>query len=138
MTEVFIDTSGWAVLFLPSERLHASAKTLMQTWRVDGTMSVTTNYVLSELVALLSSPLKVPRPRVIEIVDAIMTSLTVKVVHIDSDLHQSAWTLLKTRTDKSWSLVDCASFVVMRERRILDSLTTDKHFDQAGYHRLLK
>ena len=66
--------------------------------------SVTTNYVLSQLVALLTSPLKIPRPRVIEIVDAITNSGAVEIVHIDPSLHQKAWALLKTRSDKSWSL----------------------------------
>ncbi len=138
MTEVFIDTSGWAVFFLRSESFHATAEALMRSWRSDGTLAVTSNYVLSELVALFSSPIRVPRPRVIEIIEAIVTSRHVEVVHIDAGLHERAWMLLKSRSDKAWSLVDCTSFVVMSERRILDALTTDKHFEQAGYHRLLK
>jgi predicted nucleic acid-binding protein len=37
-----------------------------------------------------------------------------------------------------WSLVDCASFVVMRQQGIVEALTTDHHFEQAGFVRLLK
>jgi len=40
--------------------------------------------------------------------------------------------------DKTWGLVDCVSFVVMRDAGILDSLTTDKHFEQAGFRALLR
>jgi len=40
--------------------------------------------------------------------------------------------------DKDLSLVDCASFVVMQQRRITQALTTDHHFEQAGFVRLLK
>ena len=53
-------------------------------------------------------------------------------------LDEEAWALLKEREDKGWSLVDCSSFVAMRHRKILEALTTDPHFEQAGYVCLLK
>ena len=46
--------------------------------------------------------------------------------------------LLHKRLDKSYSLCDAVSFVLMRERRILEALTTDKHFVQEGFTRLLE
>ena len=36
-----------------------------------------------------------------------------------------------------WSLTDCISFIVMQERNISEALTTDRHFEQAGFIRLL-
>jgi len=62
----------------------------------------------------------------------------VDVVHVDTTLDAQAWQLLVDRPDKVWSLVDCASFVVMRQNRLIESLTTDPHFEQAGFVRLLK
>ena len=41
-------------------------------------------------------------------------------------------------TDKDWGIVDCMSFVVMRERDILYALTSDAHFEQAGFVILLE
>lgn len=98
---------------------------------------VTTNYVLAELVALLH-PLKVPRPALIAFVESLRASPHVELVHIDATLDAEAWRLLTERQDKEWSLVDCASFVVMRERQIAEALTTDHHFEQAGFVVLLK
>ncbi len=46
--------------------------------------------------------------------------------------------MLAERPDKEWSLVDCASFVLMRQREINEALTSDHHFEQAGFSRLLK
>lgn len=39
--------------------------------------------------------------------------------------------------DKGWGLVDCASFVIMTGRGISEALTNDRHFQQAGFPRLL-
>lgn len=46
--------------------------------------------------------------------------------------------LYKRRLDKEWSLVDCVNFVVMTRRSITEALTTDHHFEQAGFFRMLK
>jgi predicted nucleic acid-binding protein len=35
--------------------------------------------------------------------------------------------------DKDFSFTDCTSFVVMRELRLREALTTDRHFVQAGF-----
>jgi predicted nucleic acid-binding protein len=45
--------------------------------------------------------------------------------------------LFRERPDKSWSLTDCLSFVVMDEEHLLYALTADSHFNQAGYDALL-
>lgn len=46
--------------------------------------------------------------------------------------------LYDARPDKSWSLTDCISFVVMAERDLTEPLTGDHHFDQAGFTALFK
>jgi hypothetical protein len=48
-----------------------------------------------------------------------------------------AWELLTQREDKEWSLVDCSSFIIMKQRRINEALTNDHHFEQAGLIKLL-
>ena len=40
--------------------------------------------------------------------------------------------------DKQWSITDCSSFIIMRERGIQNALTHDHHFEQAGFHALLR
>lgn len=44
--------------------------------------------------------------------------------------------MLEQYTDKEWSLVDAASFVVMRRLGITEAFTTDHHFEQAGFIRV--
>ena len=45
--------------------------------------------------------------------------------------------LLGTQIDKSYSLCDAVSFILMRDCRLIQALTTDRHFEQAGFQRLL-
>ena len=94
--------------------------------------------MLTELVALLTSPLRVPRSQLIGFVNSVKASPYVEVIYVDAALDQQAWQLLTNRQDKAWSLVDCVSFVLMEQRSIYQALTTDHHFEQAGFIRRLK
>ncbi len=76
---------------------------------------ITTNYILAELVALLSSRYHLPRQQVITVINALKTDASVEIVHIEQSTDNEAWALLEARTDKEWSLVDASSFVVMRQ-----------------------
>ncbi len=124
-------------MFVRSEPLHFQAAALFQEWKQQTRQLVTTNYVLAELLALFISPLRVPRPVQFRYIDAIRTIPYVHLVHVTPELDAAAWALLKSRPDKSWSLVDAVSFIVMQERSIQEALTTDHHFEQAGFVRLL-
>lgn len=136
--KVFVDTSGWANLFVATEPHHSQAKEWFYQARQQQIEFVTTNYVVLELVALLSSPLRVPRPSIFHYVDAVRTASYVTVVHIDAATDAAAWSLVKSRSDKNWSLVDATSFVIMQQLGLQEALTTDRHFEQAGFIRLLK
>ena len=136
MNEVFADTSGWASFFREQERHHARAVALMTQWQEENRHVVTTNYVLGELIALCER-LRVSRSRSVSYIHSIRAERWIEVVHIDEQLDVRAWELLENRLDKTWSLVDCASFVVMEQRGLTDALTTDHHFEQAGFARLL-
>jgi len=138
MAELFFDTAGWGHLVDSSQAFHKRAADLYHRAIRDGQRIVTTNYVIAELVALLTQPLEVPRPSLIAFVESLRASRHVEVIHIDPRMDAEAWQLLKEREDKEWSLVDCASFVVMTGRRITEALTTDHHFVQAGFVALLR
>jgi predicted nucleic acid-binding protein len=138
MTEIFADTSVWASFFVRTKSFHDLANTTMLQWRVEEKRVVTTSYVLLELVALFTSPLRVPRAQQIKTIETIKTSSWVEIVQIDSMLDKEAWQSLKNRPDKEWSLVDCSCFVLMQQRGVIEALTTDHHFEQAGFIRLLK
>jgi predicted nucleic acid-binding protein len=138
MPDIFADTAGWGHLLDPTQAYHVRAADLYRSARQQGRKLITSNYILTELVALLTSPLHIPRPAIIAFIEGLKTSSYVEIVHIDASLDAQAWQLLSQRVDKNWSLVDCASFVIMQHRGILEAFTTDHHFEQAGFVCLLK
>lgn len=60
-----------------------------------------------------------------------------QVVRATSELIQRGRRLYRERADKEWPLTDCISFVVMQEQGLLEALTADHHFEQAGFKALL-
>lgn len=135
---VFIDTAGWANLFIATESCHQQAVQWFSQARQQKSKMVTTNYILLELVALLNSRVRISHTKLFDYIEAAKTAPYINLIHIDAAIDTAAWTLLKNRPDKDWSLVDASSFVIMQRMEIYEALTTDHHFEQAGFIRLLK
>ena len=73
-----------------------------------------------------------------DLMESLRTSPFVEIVQVDKALDDLAWQMFANHPDKVWSLVDCASFCIMQQRDITEAFTTDQHFEQAGFIRLLK
>lgn len=129
---MLIDTSGLMCLFDAKDHRHSSAIEQFDS----ATSRLTHNYVLAEFIALAIAR-RAPLTAALQFVESISSGLEVEVMWVSRELHERGMQLLSERTDKGWSLCDAVSFVVMRDRRVNDSLTTDHHFDQAGFVRLL-
>lgn len=135
-TSLFVDTSGWADPVLANTPDHARMEILYKQAIAGGRPLATTNYVITELVALLTARSRASRVQVLSFIARIKQMPQVHIVHIDQAIDTAAWTLLERHSDKEWSLVDAASFVVMRQLALSDAFTSDHHFVQAGFIRL--
>ena len=139
MTDLFVDTAGFASWLIADQRFHDLAARSVVRAKKDRRQLVTTNLVLSELVALFTSPIRLSRPIQINILKTLRHPASgIEIIHVDPSFDDLAWKLWESRPDKEWSLVDCASFAVMSIRELNEALTTDRHFEQAGFIRLLK
>lgn len=137
MPELFVDTSGWAAWCSSAERHHAAAvESINRVWDEGGKL-ITTSYVLAELTGLFNR-IRVSRPDQFRIIESLQFDPSVEIVLIETLYLTGSWQLWRSRPDKDWSLVDCASFAVMQSRGMSDALTSDHHFEQAGFNRLLK
>lgn len=46
--------------------------------------------------------------------------------------------LYRARPDKGYSLTDCISMQTMRQERLFEVLTNDRHFEQEGFKALFR
>jgi len=131
----FLDTSGWMALLNSGDRNHASA---VAAWREIVRLKklvVVTDWIIAETGNGLARSRF--RRLFVEAVRLLSTSREFRIVYVDDELLTRAIELYQTRPDKDWGLVDCASFVLMNEEDIGEALTSDRHFEQAGFRRLL-
>ena len=128
----FLDMSGLFCLVCRDEPHHRQAVEAYQSNRD----RLTQDLVLAEFVSLANTR-KMPRQDALDLVSRVATSSDVEVVWTDRELFFEALDLLHARRDKSYSLCDAMSFVIMRERGLTDALSTDRHFEQEGFRRLL-
>ena len=136
---LFVDTSGWAAFFDHDDPDHAATAAIVAESILQHRTLVTTNYVLAEVVALFSSRrMRIPQSEMVTAITLIKTEPGIHIEHIDPATDEEAWQLVVSRPDKRWSLVDASSFVVMRRLGITYALTTDHHFEQAGFVRALE
>jgi len=82
--------------------------------------------------------LRIPRHEQLRIPGTLRSADWITILHVTPAQDQPAWDLLASHDHKKWSLVDCTSFVLMKQMSIRSALTTDHHFEQAGFIRLLK
>ncbi len=134
MKIVFADTGYWEALLNPNDKLHAKAMQVSAS--LGRVRQLTSEMVLDELLAALS---KLPvRPYAIKGVQAIIGNPNVEVVPQTSLQFGRAFDLYRRMADQEWSLTDCASFEIMRERGLTEALAHDNHFVQAGFVALLR
>lgn len=129
---MLLDTSGLLCLIHRDEPQHEEAKQLYAS----AINRLTHSYVLDEFIALAHSR-KLPRRESLAYSSSLLDSAKVEIVWVGETLHRAALNLLRARMDNSYSLCDAVSFILMREHGISESLTTDKHFEQEGFVRLL-
>jgi predicted nucleic acid-binding protein len=131
MTEVFADAFYYIALLNSSDRFHAAA---VQATQSLGSSLVTTGWVLMKVADALSSP--AVRRRTHQFLQQVIVDANTRVVVEHLPWFDRGMRLYGNRLDKSWSLTDCISFEVMAERGIVEALTGDHHFVQAGFRAL--
>ncbi len=133
MNDMLLADTSFFVAFLNARDEHHR---LAVEWMTESpTPMVTTEWVLAELGNYLGQG---PNRRLFgSLVRALSVEKRMEIVPADHDSFLNAVNLYVRRPDKSWSFTDCASFCLMKERKVTGALTTDHHFEQAGFRVLL-
>ncbi len=133
MKPVFADTSYYIAVLSDEDAYHDAAITWSE--KLLGRI-VVTEYVFVELGNALSRSKY--RDRYVPFVRQLLSDPGTVFIAASAALFHEGLELFAARPDQTWSMVDCLSFVVMKQRRLKEALTTDRHFVQAGFRALLR
>ena len=138
MKGVFVDTGYWIALINPREQLHRRARSESIRSRQERTILVTSEMVLAEFAAYYADKGNYFRQSVVQAIRAIQRDPNIRLVEQSRQLFERSLERYGSRLDKSWSLTDCASFLIMEDQQIVAALAHDQHFEQAGFQALLR
>lgn len=135
MKTLFVDTFYWIAVTNPKDNWHQ--KCLEVREEIKSCQLLTTELVLVEFLNYFSEGGDRLRKIAVNVVKAIMGDANIEVVFQSYDLFNAGLELYEQRLDKGYSMVDCISMVVMRDRSLNEALTHDQHFSQEGFSILL-
>jgi predicted nucleic acid-binding protein len=138
MTGCFGDASYWIALCDADDEFHEQATEYSNLLKLERAPIVTTQLVLNEMLNPRSGTTRAQRLAAVLMVDEINRNHRISVEPQSSAQFAEAFEWMRHRIDKEWSITDCASFLVMQEHGITEALTSDRHFEQAGYIALLR
>jgi predicted nucleic acid-binding protein/antitoxin (DNA-binding transcriptional repressor) of toxin-antitoxin stability system len=127
----FVDTAGWMMLADAADPVHARARTFRDDWLKRGGVFVSTDFVLDETLTLLRMRLGIDAAEAWW--NQVEGSGRLVWEWIDTQRAERARGWFFRWRDKAFSFTDCTSFVVMKERKLRTALTSDRHFEQAGF-----
>jgi predicted nucleic acid-binding protein len=132
---VFLDTSFVIALENKDDPHHTRAKSLDNELLQQGAVLLFHWGILIEIGDGFARLAR--RARGLELLARLTSEAGYEMVQITPSLLQAGLDLYRARGDKEWSLTDCISFNVMHQRGLIESLTADIHFRQAGFMALL-
>lgn len=135
MNKFFLDTAYAIALSAVTDQYHQKAEILSRQIETEAIPLITTRAVILEIGNALAK-LRY-RAAAIELLDSLEEDLNVEIMPLSEELYSQAIELYRQRPDKEWGITDCISFVVMQDYGVTDALTTDEHFNQAGFKALL-
>ncbi len=135
-SRIFLDTAYAIALASRTDEHHQRAAALAAEMEREATRLVTTRAILLEIGNALA---KIQyRQAAVGLLDALEQDEHIEIIPLTDSLYERALGLYRQRSDKDWGMTDCISFVVMGEKGLQIALTTDEHFQQAGFRALLR
>lgn len=136
MNRLFADTSYWIALTNSFDQYHVKAVEVSSA--LGDCCLFTTEAVPTEFLNALANKGSLVRAAAVEMVETILKNSQVTVIPQSRRTFSRSLAFYKARPDKGYSLTDCGSMLLMREHRLREALTTDRHFEQEGFIALLR
>lgn len=127
---VFADTSALYAFVDSRDEHHAVASKLVGELLQAGRSLVTSDYVVAEAVNLANARGGQHVAR--RVLDLVRQSAGIQLEWIGPARFATAEVFFRKHADHRYSFTDCTSFMLMRELRLEEAITTDRHFTEAG------
>jgi predicted nucleic acid-binding protein len=131
---VFADTFFYIAVLDVDDRFHALAASFAAN---ASNRIVTSEPVLVELLSWTSGRGPYTRHLGLSLIDGLRLDPSVTIVPQTHALFEAGLDLYRRCPDKAYSLTDCMSMHICRDRGIEQVLTHDRHFSQEGFEVLL-
>jgi predicted nucleic acid-binding protein len=133
---VFVDSGAFFALLVPQDASHTAASRAFEQAEAEHWELRTTNVVVIETYALLIARTHAGRLAAIAFLDALERS-PLRVERVSAGDERRAVALVRAHADKTYSLCDALSFVVMERLGIDEALAYDRHFREYGRFRMV-
>ena len=131
-SKIYVDTSAFYALLDRSDKHHKEASALWPNLLDINITLLTTNYVVSETIALLQNRIG------FEAANLWCKDIlgVLEILWVDVETHQRAYELWLNFGRRRLSLVDCVSFVAMHQHEIEKAFCFKPHFEDHGFQLL--
>lgn len=130
---LFLDTVFVQALLNRRDQYHARAREFVPRLRAAAVVWVT-EAILVEVGNALGT---LNRAGAVAFIEECYRTPNIRVVAVDTALLSRPRGSTAPAATRSGGLTDCISFVVMQDQWLHDAVTTDHHFQQAGFRALL-
>ena len=136
MNEIFADSGYWIAMMNSRDQWNRAA--LIATDQIRGRRIITSEMVIVELLNGVARLGEQGRRQAVDMARGLYLNPNVAVIEQSAQQLNAAIERYANRLDQSWSVTDCASFLIMEERGITEALAYDVDFVQAGFRALLR
>ena len=124
---IFIDSNVFIAELNENDTLHSRAKSLLERIESQNLSSITSNFVISEAITVLSQ--RVGKNVAVSFADFIYNkNASIDIIAIDREIELEGLAYLKRLKSKNVSFCDCATMAILKIYNIKNIATFDKDF----------
>ena len=134
---VFVDTAALIALLSRDDFWYVRAHEQFALLSGQRRPLLTSTAMLYELLdgAAARGPM---RKAAMRLASSIRNSPQWRIVHATEEHMRASEALYASRMDKAWSLTDCTNMEIARTHDVVDVMSSDSDFEQAGFSILLR
>lgn len=136
MKRVFVDSGAFFALQVTQDESHSRARAIFNRAETERWRLITTNVVVIETYALLLARTRQKRAAAIAFLEQ-LPQTAVAVERIQPVDEERALALVRAHADKTYSLCDALSSVVMERLGVTEAIAFDRHFREYGRFTIL-